>query len=84
MASKYGETYFFDGKKTRKVHGTREVGGNDIVVTVTYGKTRQWETRKEAMDFFWDAILNSEGAERDRYITVYAQLKDGMAFCSDY
>ena len=49
---------------------------NDAPVQVTcYGKTKAFPSRTVAIDFFWDCVVNSEGAERDRYIDILIQLK---------
>ena len=40
---------------------------SDGVTTVCYGKVQKWEDRSEARNFFLNAMMNSEGAERERY-----------------
>lgn len=51
--------------------------------TISYGQTREWSSRKKAMDFFRDAIFGSEGAERERYVSIYLQLEDGAKEAAD-
>lgn len=49
---------------------------NDAPVLVTcYGKTKAFPSRTAAIDFFWDCVVSSEGAERDRYIDILIRLK---------
>lgn len=48
-----------------------------VVRTVCYGQAQEWPSRKAAMDFFREGIFCSEGAERDRYVSIYLQLEDG-------
>lgn len=55
----------------------------DTVKTVCYGKTDVWDSREEAMEFFLHGICETEGAERNRYVTVFTKLKAGMDVCSD-
>lgn len=39
--------------------------------------------RKDALAFYLEAMMNSEGSEQDRYTTIYCQLKEGQKVCSD-
>ncbi len=56
---------------------------NKSVKTKCYGKVDVWESREEAKDFFFEAMMNSEGSEHDRYSAIYIQLMNGLDFCSD-
>ncbi len=51
--------------------------------TVCYGKTRNWNTMDEALAFYLEGIMNSEGSERERYATIYSKLKSGLLFATD-
>jgi len=42
-----------------------------------------WDSRKDAADFFLQAIAGTEGAECERYTTIYAKLVQGLEVCSD-
>lgn len=53
------------------------------IVTVCYGKAEEWNSRKEAEDFFLRAMLMCEGAEQECYANVYANLQTGMLVCGD-
>jgi len=55
----------------------------DGVTVICYGKETHFKTRKEAEDEYFEAIRMCEGAERDRYIEIYTQIKDGFSICSD-
>lgn len=69
--------------------GLNVVYGEDIVkklatvTTICYGEKKVWDSRKEAANFFLQAIAGSEGAECERYITIYAKLVSGLEVCSD-
>ena len=65
------------------VYGEDIVKKLDSVTTVCYGKTEIWASRKEAADFFLQAMAGSEGSERDRYVTIYTKLISGSDVCSD-
>ena len=54
----------------------------DLVLVTCYGQTKEWE-REEAMDFYEEGILCCEGAERDRYVEIYFQLKHGAKVATD-
>ena len=54
----------------------------DPVVVTCYRKTKVWE-RKKAMDFFFEGMASCEGAEQERYVTIYCQLTRGATVVSD-
>ena len=68
--------------------GLNVVYGEDIVkklatvTTVCYREKKVWDSRKEA-DFFLQAIAGTEGAECERYTTIYTKLVSGLEVCSD-
>lgn len=55
---------------------------NDLVEIICYGE-KETRRRKEALDFYYDCMMNSDGSERDRYTNIYLQLKAGLKKCSD-
>ena len=69
--------------------GLNVVYGEDIVkklatvTTVCYGEKKVLDSRKEAADFFQQAIAGTEGAECERYTTIYTKLVSGLEVCSD-
>ena len=69
--------------------GLNVVYGEDIVkklatvTTVCYGEKQVWDSRKEAADFFLQAIAGTEGSECERYTTIYTKLVSGLEVCSD-
>ena len=48
----------------------------DLVAVTCYGQTKVWE-RKDALEFYLEAMAFCEGAERDRYVNIYYQLASG-------
>lgn len=54
------------------------------VTTICYGKKQTWQTRKQAMDFFFKAMMESEGSEQNRYATILSQLQLGLTVCNDW
>ena len=56
---------------------------SDGVTTVCYGKVQEWDDCSEARIFFLNAMMNSEGAERERYANVYFGIIRGLDFCTD-
>lgn len=64
--------------------GVRKMPDNqESVITVCYGKETFWQTRQEAVEYFLQVILESEGSEQVRYINVYGKLLNGERICSD-
>ena len=57
---------------------------SDGVTTVCYGKVQEWEDRSEARNFFLNAMMNSEGAERERYANIYFGIVRGRDCCTDF
>ena len=53
------------------------------VTTVCRGKKEVWSSREEAMDYFFEAMSSTDGAERDRYTGIYIQLQNGLTYCTD-
>lgn len=54
----------------------------DIVLVTCYNRTESM-TRNNALKKFLDCMRNSEGAEHERYETIYFQLVDGKTEVSD-
>ena len=71
------------GSGLNVVYGEDIVRKLDTVTTVCYGEKKVWDSRKDAADFFLQAIAGSEGAECERYTTIYAKLIEGCEVCSD-
>ena len=53
------------------------------VTTVCYGKVQKWDNRSEAKRYYLDAMLNAEGAERERYANIYLGIVRGQDYCTD-
>ena len=56
---------------------------NRKVTTVCYGKKQEWDDREEAQAYFLEAMMNSDGAERERYSNVYFKIIRGFDYCTD-
>jgi hypothetical protein len=65
------------------VYGVDELEILDSVTTVCYGEEKVWDSRKEAKDFFLEALKATEGSERERYAAIYAKLIVGKKYCTD-
>jgi len=55
----------------------------DEIVTIKCYWTEEKMKRRDAIDFYFDAAVNCEGAERDRYFNVYCDLIYGEMYCCD-
>lgn len=56
---------------------------SDGVTTVCYENVQEWDSRSEAKRYFLDAMLNSDGSERERYSNVYLKIMLGYSYCTD-
>ena len=55
----------------------------DTVRTICYGKRDVWNERADAIRFFTEGVLISEGSEQSRYAKILAELNAGYNVCSD-
>ena len=69
-----GLNVVFNEDKVRKL---------DTVKTVCYGKEEVWDSRDEAMAFFLEGMISSEGSECERYTQIYTELSMGKSVCTD-
>ena len=76
-------TKWDNGSGLALIIGVDEFEVLDSVTVTCYGETKVWDSRKEAVDFYLSAILNSEGSENQRYIKIYIDLMLGKKECSD-
>lgn len=72
-----------NGSGLNVVYGEDYCRKLDSVKTICYGKEEVWDSRKDAADFFLQAIAGSEGSECERYTTIYTKLVEGLEVCSD-
>lgn len=54
----------------------------DKVNVTCYGKTETM-SRKDAIQKYFNCMICSEGAEQQRYVNIYTQLKTGCTNCTD-
>ena len=55
---------------------------HDMVIVTCYNQD-EYLPRKEAMAKYMDCMMHSEGAEHERYETIYFQLAAGQTEVSD-
>ena len=72
-----------NGSGLNVIYGEDVVKKIPAVRTVCYGRTEEWYSRAEAEQFFFHAMMNSEGSEQSRYVKIYTELKMGKEFCTD-
>lgn len=53
------------------------------VTCICYGQERTFKSRKAAIDFYAEAMFNTEGAESERYRIILGKLYRGEDRCSD-
>lgn len=71
------------GSTLGAIYGEDKIEVLDPVVTVSYGQERKWDDRRDAIAFFVDCMLGSEGAEQERYLKIYLDLMTGKTVCKD-
>ncbi len=72
-----------NGSSLGVVYGEDSVKKLDSVKVTCYGETKVRDSRKEADEFYFQAICGSEGSEQERYTKIYAELLNGNTECSD-
>ena len=72
-----------NGSGLNVVYGEDLVRKTPVVKTVCYGRTQEWYSRAEAEQFFFHAMMNSEGSEQNRYMKIYTELRLGNTLCTD-
>lgn len=55
----------------------------NYVTVHNYGTDRTFDDRQEAIDFYEECVLGSEGSERARYVEILIDLRSGKTYCSD-
>lgn len=55
----------------------------DKVITICYNKKDIWESRQEAINFFFEGVVSCEGSEQERYLHVLMKLQMGCKVCDD-
>ena len=71
------------GSSLNVIYGEDECKVLDVVKTICYGKERIWDKKEDAIEFFVDCMLNSEGSERERYCNILSSLKANLKVCKD-
>lgn len=56
---------------------------NEEIICKVYGSEKKFSSRKDAMRFFLECMMSSEGSEQERYTKIYCQLEEGKNYCSD-
>lgn len=72
-----------NGSGLKVVYGEDYCRKLNTVKTICYGKEDVWDSRKEAAEFFLQAMAGSEGSECDRYTKIYMELLMGKDVCTD-
>ena len=55
-----------------------------LIAISNYGTTEFWKSKKRAMDFYLNCAFACEGAEAERYLSIYGILKDGADGSEEY
>lgn len=55
----------------------------EMITIMCYDNEEIWDDRNEAIDFYLECMIFSDGAERKRYRTIFEQLMTGATYCTD-
>lgn len=72
-----------NGSSLNVIYGEDECRVLDVVKTICYGKERIWDKKEEAIEFFIDCMLSSEGSEKERYCNILSSLRANLKVCKD-
>lgn len=53
---------------------------DNSVVTICYNKKKKRPNRQDAIEFFYDGMMSTEGSESDRYQKIYGELIFGEKY----
>lgn len=53
------------------------------IIVICYGQISVWKNRRKAIQFYLEAMQNSDGSERIRYSNIYCDLLDRKNICKD-
>ena len=53
------------------------------IITVCYDKKQIWHNIEQAISFFREAVMCSDGSERERYMNILMGLTDDGVVCYD-
>lgn len=56
---------------------------NEEITTICYGHIDKWESRAEAIKYFYECALCSEGSEKERYVNIMMGLMTGANPATD-
>lgn len=65
--------------KVKKV----ELKTQEDITTICYGHIDKWKDRAEAVKYFYECALCSEGAEKERYVNIMMDLMAGANLATD-
>jgi len=72
-----------NGSTLGAAFGEDKVEALEKVKTVCYHQEQIWNSRNEAIDYFYKGMSCSEGCEKERYTKVYMELLEGKSICTD-
>lgn len=53
---------------------------DDSVITICYNQKQHWDNRQDAIDFFYEGMMSTEGSESNRYQKIYSELMSGKKY----
>lgn len=53
------------------------------ITVICYGEEKIWDNREKAKEFYLEAMMNTEGSEKERYSNIFGDLCSGLTTCRD-
>lgn len=72
-----------NGGSLNVLYGIDKIKKLNPIITICYNDKKEWDSREDAIKFFLTSACASEGAEKDRYLTIIEKLKAGLNMCDD-
>ena len=69
--------------KTKGTVKRTQLNVKDDIITICYGHYDKWDSRAEAVKYFFECANASEGSERERYVNIMMKLMSGANIASD-
>ena len=61
----------------------RELSAQGECVVLCYNQAEVWGKRKDAIEFYREAVYACDGCEKERYLNVLVDLLSGFTVCDD-
>lgn len=61
----------------------KQVKAKEDITTICYGRIDKWDSRVDAVKYFYECASCSDGAEKERYMNIMMDLMAGASLATD-